>query len=63
MQTQLLKRSIHVIAMATCLLAGNRSAVAQAHIKVPILQKEWSQDQKPFRIAGNLYYVGTYDLG
>lgn len=62
MQTQLLKRSIQVIALATCLLAGNRSAVAQAHIKVPILQKEWSQDQKPFRIAGNLYYVGTYDL-
>ncbi|WP_026770472.1 subclass B3 metallo-beta-lactamase [Asinibacterium sp. OR53] len=24
--------------------------------------KEWSQDYQPFRIAGNLYYVGTYDL-
>src|SRR5687768_10368499 len=23
---------------------------------------EWSKDYKPFRIAGNLYYVGTYDL-
>jgi len=23
----------------------------------------WSQDYQPFRIAGNLYYVGTYDLG
>ncbi|WP_158989705.1 subclass B3 metallo-beta-lactamase [Mucilaginibacter sp. L196] len=23
---------------------------------------EWSQDYQPFRIAGNLYYVGTYDL-
>jgi metallo-beta-lactamase class B len=25
-------------------------------------QPEWSQDYPPFRIAGNLYYVGTYDL-
>lgn len=24
--------------------------------------KEWSQPTEPFRIAGNLYYVGTYDL-
>nr|WP_314494181.1 subclass B3 metallo-beta-lactamase [uncultured Chryseobacterium sp.] len=23
---------------------------------------EWSQEYAPFRIAGNLYYVGTYDL-
>jgi len=25
-------------------------------------QKEWSKSYEPFRIAGNLYYVGTYDL-
>ena len=25
-------------------------------------KKEWSQPYEPFRIAGNLYYVGTYDL-
>lgn len=24
--------------------------------------EEWSQPYEPFRIAGNLYYVGTYDL-
>ena len=24
---------------------------------------EWSKPYKPFRIAGNLYYVGTFDLG
>lgn len=23
---------------------------------------EWSRDYEPFKIAGNLYYVGTYDL-
>ncbi|WP_420490481.1 subclass B3 metallo-beta-lactamase [Mucilaginibacter jinjuensis] len=25
-------------------------------------QPEWSKDYQPFRIVGNLYYVGTYDL-
>lgn len=24
--------------------------------------EKWSQPYEPFRIAGNLYYVGTYDL-
>lgn len=24
---------------------------------------EWSKGYQPFRVAGNLYYVGTYDLG
>ena len=24
---------------------------------------EWSKAYEPFRVAGNLYYVGTYDLG
>ena len=24
---------------------------------------DWSKPYPPFRIAGNLYYVGTYDLG
>lgn len=23
---------------------------------------EWSKDYEPFKIVGNLYYVGTYDL-
>ena len=24
--------------------------------------EDWSKSYEPFRIAGNLYYVGTYDL-
>lgn len=28
----------------------------------PIAKPEWSQPYPPFRIAGNLYYVGTYEL-
>lgn len=27
------------------------------------MPKDWTRDYKPFRIVGNLYYVGTYDLG
>ncbi|HUB60809.1 MAG TPA: hypothetical protein VL978_08905 [Puia sp.] len=29
---------------------------------LPSFQPEWVRDFPPFRIAGNLYYVGTYDL-
>jgi len=36
---------------------------AQKLIPPPLLQANWSEDYEPFRIAGNLYYVGTYDLG
>lgn len=36
---------------------------AQKLIVSPDHNKEWSQDYPPFRLAGNLYYVGTYELG
>ena len=26
------------------------------------MNPEWSKPYQPFRIVGNLYYVGTYDL-
>ena len=29
----------------------------------PYYDPSWSKPYEPFRIAGNLYYVGTYDLG
>lgn len=35
---------------------------AQKLVKLSNLDKEWSKDYPPFRIAGNLYYVGTYEL-
>jgi metallo-beta-lactamase class B len=28
----------------------------------PRADKEWTREYQPFRIVGNLYYVGTYDL-
>lgn len=37
-------------------------ATAQT-IKEPRTTAEWEAAYQPFRIAGNLYYVGTYDLG
>jgi metallo-beta-lactamase class B len=35
---------------------------AQNLAPLPNFQPEWVQDYPPFRIAGNLYFVGTYDL-
>jgi metallo-beta-lactamase class B len=37
-------------------------AAAQAVREPKPMSEEWSRPYKPFRIAGNLYYVGTYDL-
>jgi metallo-beta-lactamase class B len=31
-------------------------------IKEPKTPEDWTRPYQPFRIAGNLYYVGTYDL-
>jgi metallo-beta-lactamase class B len=28
----------------------------------PVMNEEWIKEYAPFRIAGNLYYVGSYDL-
>lgn len=38
-------------------------ALAQERVTVPITNKEWEQPFPGFRIVGNTYYVGTYDLG
>jgi len=46
---------------AFLILLGSRSIMAQA-VHEPRAPEEWIRPYKPFRIAGNLYYVGTYDL-
>lgn len=56
------KRLLPVIWGVVMLAGVVQSAGAQKTIKHPHSNKEWSQDYQPFRIAGNLYYVGTYDL-
>src|SRR6185312_3557199 len=37
-------------------------SAAQQLTPLPDFQPEWVQDYPPFRIAGNLYYVGSADL-
>jgi metallo-beta-lactamase class B len=41
----------------TCVIAKSQTLVPP-----PIMQSNWSDPYAPFRVAGNLYYVGTYDL-
>ena len=36
--------------------------VSAQEVKEPRTKEEWERPYEPFRIAGNLYYVGTYDL-
>ena len=55
---QLFKKTLLLISLS---FPGLHS-IAQKIVPPPIMQANWSQDYKPFRIAGNLYYVGTYDL-
>lgn len=52
-------KKIFLLFLAACSLLASQAQ----NIKEPDLHHpEWSQDYPPFRIAGNLYYVGTYDL-
>ena len=50
---------IHAALCCAMLLAAP-SAVAQTPTNYPA---EWSKPQTPFRVAGNIYYVGTEELG
>ena len=44
------------------LLSFRLLALAQDVTEPTNNPKDWSEKTEPFRIAGNLYYVGTYDL-
>jgi len=48
--------------LAILLLFTVSVATAQK-VNEPKTTEEWTKPYQPFRIAGNLYYVGTYDLG
>lgn len=45
-----------------CLLFFNTISIIAQTINEPVNNSEWEQAFHPFRIVGNLYYVGTYDL-
>lgn len=56
------KCSLQNIVLAAILSLAVLSATAQKVQEPKITNAEWSKPYQPFRIAGNLYYVGTYDL-
>ncbi len=55
------KYSLLSIVLAAILSLTATTAIAQK-VKEPKTDSNWIKPYKPFRIAGNLYYVGTYDL-
>jgi metallo-beta-lactamase class B len=50
------------ILIATFSLAITTTTIAQVVQEPKNTKEEWSKPYPPFRIVGNLYYVGTYDL-
>ncbi len=56
------KRSYRYIILLFSLQFSICCASAQKVIPVPYINPVWEKPCEPFRIAGNLYYVGTYDL-
>lgn len=53
-------RSLQYILFA--FLLATPSPLTAQKVKEPKTTTEWEAPYQPFRIAGNLYYVGTYDL-
>ncbi|HVU58519.1 MAG TPA: subclass B3 metallo-beta-lactamase [Puia sp.] len=54
-----MKKLLTALSLITGLFFSSLASSAQ-QLKI---DSNWVRDQEPFRIAGNLYYVGTYDLG
>jgi metallo-beta-lactamase class B len=50
------------ILLAILSLAIATTTTAQKVQEPKVINAEWSKPYQPFRIVGNLYYVGTYDL-
>src|ERR1700760_3931924 len=48
--------------LAVVLSFFSTHSAAQKLLPLPNFDPAWVQEYKPFRIAGNLYYVGSYDL-
>lgn len=53
---------LRVTILANIFLCACSSLWAQKRQEPKATDPEWSKPYPPFRIAGNLYYVGTYDL-
>ena len=58
----------YLVAVAFVLSAYTSSAAiaqerANERVKLTITNKDWEKPYPGFKVVGNLYYVGTYDLG
>lgn len=58
MLNMFVKKILLTTAFSFFFLMANSQQVREPQLNKP----EWSAAYQPFRIAGNLYYVGTYDL-
>ncbi|CAM4044090.1 metallo-beta-lactamase class B [Pedobacter westerhofensis] len=58
----MLKRTLKISLLLPVFLLICLAANAQKVKEPQNISPEWSRPYAPFRIAGNLYYVGTYDL-
>lgn len=57
-------KSRFLVAAALVLSAAAAgAAMAQQRVHVPITNPDWEKPFPGFKIVGNTYYVGTYDLG
>jgi len=55
-------RKLLAAVAATASIAFSAGRVTAQQFYVPNFDTTWVKDQEPFRIAGNLYYVGSYEL-
>ncbi len=57
------KHTLQLLIVMLCLVLTVGNVYAQSVKEPPNTNPEWTKPYPPFRVAGNLYYVGTYDLG
>jgi metallo-beta-lactamase class B len=55
-------KSRSLIAAALIAIAAAGAGYAQQRVQLQITNKDWEKPFPGFKIVGNLYYVGTYDL-
>lgn len=56
---QLILKNLMPVVLCSCI---SHYAQAQKVVEPTNHSEEWTREYQPFRIVGNLYYVGTYDL-
>lgn len=58
-----MRKYLFKVILFAAFFAGFNFTIIAQKVSEPTPREEWSRPYEPFRIAGNLYYVGTYDLG